>query len=156
MKRKTKIKLSIGLGFLIICLGCYLMFVLPVLLQAFKAIPDGEIIILTSSESNAFLVLKNQTMNPEKMDYDLYLPDDSGLFNFKTPSIIKKNVTNIHHSAFYIEWSGAMQGRGYLYPKGYPPPGKTHTFNLKIFRTKSNNFLKVNKDLSNIKYEQIK
>jgi hypothetical protein len=153
MKRKTKIILCISIPIL-----CYVLFNLIamgiILYSVHNAISDDEIIILTSSNGNAFLVLKNQTMEPETMDFYLYLPDKTGTFNFQKPSVIKKDVTKIDESPFIVDWSGGMKGKGYLYSNDSFIKAK-HLSDLKMFRTRRNKFSEINKNLNTISYDKI-
>jgi len=88
------------------------------------SIPDGEVLVLSSSAGHALLVLSQQTLQPEKMDFALYLPDDTGMFHLATPSVSKQNQTVISHPPFRIGWSGATAGRGYVYATA-SPAGRT-------------------------------
>lgn len=119
-----------------------------------KSIPDGEVMILTSPAGNALLVLSSQTMEPENMDFALYFPNDSGVFDITAPSVSKQDESFVAHSPFRIGWSGATRGKGYLYPTAAPSGGARPT-GLAIYRTRTNDLHAIRMDFSNITYDRI-
>lgn len=120
----------------------------------FPGIADGEILIMTRSAGNALLIIKNQTMGPENMDYILYLPNKSGEFDLTTPSVIRRDVSVVDEPPLGLGWSGAMQGIGYV----YPPPmqnAASKPDDLKVYRTRTRDLQAVRLDFDNIPYKSI-
>ena len=120
-----------------------------------KGIPDGEIILLASASANAVLILNNQTMEPENVDFELYVQGTSGVPNIYAPTVSMQNVESIEHSPFYINWSGGTDGIGYLYSRK-SMDYTTQPEDLILYRTRSKDITSVNLDFEDIKYEKIK
>ena len=98
-----------------------------------NSISDGERVLLKSALGNAVVVLQNQTLDPESMDFSLYILEEGRDIDYASPTIAKKNVSIIEFSFFRIPWSAAEKGKGYLYPKE-SPFDETSPSDLQIFR----------------------
>jgi hypothetical protein len=82
-----------------------------------KGVSDGEVMLLRlRGVDRAYIVLSNQTMDPECMDFAVHsVSDDGGL---SKASYSGTNATEIVFENIRIPWSGASIGVGYLYAGG--------------------------------------
>ncbi len=121
---------------------------------AHLAIPDGEVIVLETHTECALLVLTNQSTRLERMDYAVYKVVAAGEDWSVRQAYATQCVTSVACAPFYIGWSGAGQGKGYLYP-GRSPFGRSQPQDLCVYRTRTNNLDYVGRCPSRKSFEKL-
>jgi hypothetical protein len=92
-------------------------------------IADGDIILLRRGNEVAAVILRNERVVPEKMDFTWYYRSDGrGTFAPGDPAVSTGTVSNagiISFRTFSAEWSTAGTGMGWVYFSTGPTEFKT-------------------------------
>ncbi len=85
---------------------------------------DGDIILLRYGDTCGAIVVKAQSMAPEKLEFDWYYRQDgdgrvfervTAVSNGASIASIPTSMNNIHFGPFDLQWSGGDSGMGWFY-----------------------------------------
>jgi hypothetical protein len=82
-------------------------------------VADGHIVLLRRSNEVAVVILQNQRLTPERMDFSWYYrADGKGKFPAGDPAVSSGTVTNaskISFATISVDWSINSNGMGWVY-----------------------------------------
>ncbi len=85
---------------------------------------DGDVVLVRQGESCGAFIVKSQSIQPERMEYDWYYRSDGNGMLFRGDAAVSTGsgrsgsptpTINIHFGSFELQWSGGDRGFGWFY-----------------------------------------